>query len=234
MARHRKSGKRVVAVLLFLGVASGPGCRRSRLLPRPDGAVVVVAPDSTAEAGVIVAIEVEPNDLLANAQALNLAISPAMGIVGHLVSPPGSRAKDVDLYRIIVPPPAVVVAGADGAAPPPRQILVVSVVPDPTLVISIDALDDQGKILVAASGAAAGEVEGIPNLAVIPGTYFVRVKPGPAGSGPAQAGAGGAPGAANGSRLGGPSAADRVAHEGRRRLVGLCHRRRPGADAGAG
>ena len=40
----------------------------------------------------------------------------AVGVVGHLLPAAGSKAKDVDLYRIVVPPPAVVTADvAEGA-----------------------------------------------------------------------------------------------------------------------
>ena len=180
MTRDRNPGRRVAAaVLCAMGALA---CRRSHLPPRPDGASVVIAPESAPGNGLIVLAEVEPNDLLANAQSLSLATSPVVGVAGHLVSVPGSRAKDVDIYRVIVPPPAVIVAGPDGASSPPRQIMAVSVQPDPALVISIDALDDQGKVLVADVGATPGEVEGIPNLSVMPGTYFVRVKPGSSGS----------------------------------------------------
>jgi hypothetical protein len=181
MTRDRRPGRRKANVFVACAIAA-LGCRRSHLPPRPDGAPVVLAPETSAENGLTVVGELEPNDLLANAQLLSLVASPVVGVAGHLLSAPGSRAKDVDIYRIIVPPPAVIVAGPDSASSPPRQIMSVSVQPESSLVVSIDALDDQGKVLVADVGNSAGEVEGIPNLSVMPGTYFVRVKPGIAGS----------------------------------------------------
>jgi hypothetical protein len=177
----------VAAFSLFLALPlTQTGCHRARMPPRLDGAAVVVVAESTAEPGFAVSDEVEPNDLLANAQALTPTGALAVGIVGHLVSASGAKAKDVDLYRITVPPPAVVTTDADGGSTTPRQRLAIEVRPDPGLVISVDAMDDQGKVLVAAIGMTPGETEGIPNLAVTPGTYLVRVKPGmPGVAGPA-------------------------------------------------
>jgi hypothetical protein len=40
----------------------------------------------------------------------------------------------------------------------------------------VEALDDAGQVLVSAPGSQAGEVEGIPSMAVSPGTYFLRVR----------------------------------------------------------
>src|SRR6185503_20847312 len=93
--------------------------------------------------------------------------------------PPGTKAKDVDLFKVTVPGPAVVTGDADGgAASSPRQRLSIDVRPEAGMTVSVDALDDQGRVLVAAVGTSPGESEGIPNLAVTPGIYFVRVKPG--------------------------------------------------------
>jgi hypothetical protein len=158
---------------------------------RPDGAAVVVASDSVGDSGVTVSDEVEPNDLLATAQVLTPTSVMGVGIAGHLLAPSGSKAKDVDLYRVVVSPPAVVMAEADGSTSPPYQRLEIVVRPDAALSVSIDALDDLGKTLVASVGTVPGETEGIANLAVIPGTYFVRVKPGLASTSGA-----GAPGSA--------------------------------------
>lgn len=189
----------VVAVVAVLATA-GSGCRRSsHMLPKTDGAAVVVAAEATTEPGLTVADEVEPNDLLANAQPLNPTSALAVAIAGRLVSPPGVKAKDVDLYRIMVPAPAVVVAEADGGQGQPRQRLAIEVRPDVSMSISVDALDDLGKILVSAVGTANGEGEAIPNLAVIPGTYFVRVKPGTASTAATTASNQGSGGAAGGS-----------------------------------
>jgi hypothetical protein len=175
-------GLRTTALVAAIGLtAAGPlACRRGRPLPRPDGAAVVVAADSTAEAGLVLADEVEPNDVLANAQPLAPTVETGAGVAGHLIAPPGAKAKDLDLFKVVVPSPAVVTGDADGGAPPPRQRLSIDVRPETGMAISVDALDDQGRLLVTAVGMSPGESEGIPNLAVTPGTYFIRVKPGSA------------------------------------------------------
>lgn len=172
------------------GGALGLGCHHSRLPPKPDGAAVVVAAEEpAAEVGFTMADEAEPNDLLANAQPLSPTAEAGAGVVGHLVPAPGSRARDVDLFRVVVPPPRALSAPPDGGTAPPRQRLDVEVHPDPSLVIAVDVLDDQGHALLSSVGATAGEAEGIPNLAVVPGNVFVRVRSGatPAGV-PAPAG----------------------------------------------
>lgn len=194
----------VFLAILALSAAPSAGCRsRSRLPPRPDGAAVVMAPEATGEVGVTMADEVEPNDLLATAQALSPTAEQGAGVAGHLIAAPGVKAKDVDLFRVVVPPPAVVTADDDGGAPA-RQRMSIEVRPEAGMAISVDALDDQGRVLVAAVGTAPGESEGIPNLSVSPGTYFVRVKPGlavvpAAGSSGAPAGRDAGPASTGGS-----------------------------------
>ena len=175
----RRVGARTAAIVAAIGLtaAGQGGCRKSRLAPRHDGAAVVLA-EAPAEAGLTVSDEVEPNDSLANAQALTPTVENATGVAGRLIAAPGTKAKDVDLFRVVVPAPAVVTGDADGGTAPARQRLSIEVRPEAGMTVSVDALDDQGRVLVAAVGASAGESEGIPNLAVTPGTYFVRVKPG--------------------------------------------------------
>ena len=56
--------------------------------------------------------------------------------------------------------------------------LAIEVRPDTASTVSVDAMDEEGRVLVSAVGSTAGESEGVPNLAVAPGTYFVRVRPG--------------------------------------------------------
>ena len=157
-------------------LAAPPACRRGSLPPRAPGTSVVVAADSPVDGGATLE-EIEPNDLLANAQRLELGGTASLTVNGHLVAPLGARAKDVDLFRIVVPPPAVVVESPDGGPPSLHQLLNLAVTPEPRLAIAVDALDDQGRTLVTAAGSPAGEAEWIPNLSVIPGTYFVRVRP---------------------------------------------------------
>lgn len=185
--RPRRGNARTLAVLATLGLTVGfnGACKKTRLPPKADGAAVVVAPEAATEPGLAIADEVEPNDLLANAQQLAPTTELGAGVAGHLLAAPGAKAKDVDLFRVVVPAPAVITGDVDGGSPPPRQRLSIDVRPETGMAVSVDALDDQGRVLVAAVGAAPGEDEGVPNLAVTPGTYFVRVKPGVAGSAPA-------------------------------------------------
>ena len=178
-------GVRFVVIFAPLTVLLlAPACNRTRSLPpKPTGASVVVTPDEASDAQVPAIEESEPNDLLANAQKIDLTTTRSARVTGHLVAALGSRAKDVDLFRIVVPPPSVVVEAADGNSGPTRQRLTIEVQPDAHLAIAVDALDDQGRIMVSASGSPTGEAEFVPNLSVIPGTYFVRIKPaGPAES----------------------------------------------------
>lgn len=202
--------KSFLATATVVALVAAPGCTRTRLPPKPDGAAVVVAPiEPATEVGFTMVDEVEPNDLLANAQPLAPTAEAGAGVVGHLVSAPGSKAKDVDLFRVTIPPPAVVVAGPDGAVPPPLQQLRIEAHPDPGLVLAVDVVDDQGRVAISSAGSTPGEVQGIPNLAVTTGPVFVRVRPGfvaggggttAAGSVPARVD-GGAPGSGGGYRL---------------------------------
>jgi len=177
--RHALTVKATFAMFgVGLALTAPMGCRRSRLPPKPDGAAVVIAAEPTPESGFTMADEVEPNDLLANAQGLTPTLETGVGVVGRLVSAPGARSKDVDLFRILVPAPPVVVAGPDGAVPVMRQRLRIEAHPDPGQTVSVDILDDEGRVQVGAVGATPGEAEGIPNLSVVPGGVFVRVRPG--------------------------------------------------------
>ncbi len=190
--------RRAAVALCVVASFATLGCRKSRLPPRPVGAAVVVAPEAVADSGVTVVDEIEPNDLLANAQPLAPTGVMGVAVEAHLIAPPGSKSKDVDLYRVVVPAPAVVTTEPDGSASP-RQRLAITVRPDAALSVSVDALDELGKTLVASVGTTPGDTEGIANLAVIPGTYFVRVKPG-LGSTPGSAAAPGGAGATGASR----------------------------------
>jgi len=173
--------------LTLLGLALAPGCsscRKSGLPPKPDGASVVVTADATAPGGdVPLAPETEPNDALTTAQKLALTATAPAGVSATLHEGQG-KARDTDLFRIDVPPaeasatPPPTPAG-DGAAPaagPLRRLLRVDVRPEPTLALGLEALDDQGQPLAATGGGQMGEALSLPNLAVTPGTYYLRVR----------------------------------------------------------
>jgi hypothetical protein len=170
----------------FAGCSS---CRKSAMPPRPDGAAVVVSSDVAPAAGEVpLGPETEPNDSLATAQRLPVSETAPAGVGAALHEGQG-KARDTDLYRIEVPPAeGTPPAPSDGGgAAPFRRSLRVDVRPDPALGLVVEALDDQGQPLVSTGAGAAGEALAIPNLAVSPGTYYLRVR-GAAGAGAPPAG----------------------------------------------
>ena len=183
------------AVAAVVAVTASGGCHRNKMLPRADGAAVVVVttPDAGNETGLPTTAEVEPNGTLANAQRIDLGLAHALVVSGSITAgaDPSAKGKDVDLYRLIIPeeapspaasPPVgdaagvPAVAGADAARPTTRRRLSMLVHPDLALPVTVDALDDAGQVLIAAPGSQPGEPEGIPSMVVTPGTYFLRVR----------------------------------------------------------
>jgi hypothetical protein len=175
-------------VVVALALSSGSlACKRGGgLPPKPDGAAVVVTTDAPSPGGdVPLAKETEPNDSLATAQKLALGPATPAGVSATLHDGTG-KTRDTDLFRIDVPPaepgstPAP--AAGDGAAPagPLRRLLRVDVKPEAALALGVEALDDQGQPLAATGGGQAGEALAMPNLAVTPGTYYLRVRAAPA------------------------------------------------------
>ncbi len=179
--RHARL-KSVVALALACGA-----CRHNNALPpRPDGAAVVVTVDApNAEGDVALAAEAEPNDTLATAQRLGVGAAPTAGVAATLHEGQG-KTRDTDLYRVdvpapepgAVPPPPAPTADGGAAAPAPvlRRGLRIDARPAATLALSVEALDDQGQPLAATGGGQVGEALSLPNLAVTPGTYYVRVR----------------------------------------------------------
>ncbi len=166
-----------LAAYLCVVAAVCGGCRRSALPPRPDGAAVVVAKDPASADGDVKPVpEVEPNDKLSQAQRLVVGPGVPGGIAGELAA---AAKPDVDLYRLDIP-------GADGGAAPPgpdgglprvlRRALRVELRPDAAITAILEALDDAGHVLVSAPAGQPGEPTAIPNLAVAPGAYHLRVR----------------------------------------------------------
>jgi hypothetical protein len=182
----------VVALALAAGSSS---CRRGGLPPKPDGAAVVVTAEPPPTPGdVPLAAEAEPNDALGAAQKLTLGPTMPAGVSATLHDGQG-KARDTDIFRVDVPPAEAGAAPAapppDGAAPPAgplRRLLRVDVTPDAALALGVEALDDQGQPLCATGGGQPGEALAMPNIAVTPGTYYLRVRAA-APSGPGTTGA---------------------------------------------
>ena len=146
--------------------------------------VVAVAP-AAADQDVAFVPEVEPNDNLTSAQRVEFAAAlTPLGIAGQL-APPAGKTRDVDLFRLVIPAAAITgpVQPSDAAAVVQRWRLSVTVEPEAALAVMVDALDDQGQTLLSATGGAAGEADGFPNLTVTPGVYHVRVRAAGNGSG---------------------------------------------------
>jgi hypothetical protein len=184
-----------MALTLAVGLG-GFGCKRNALPPRPDGAAVVVTADATAAGGdVPVAPEAEPNDTLATAQKLALGTAPAVGVAGTIHQ---GKTRDTDLFRLDVPPeagaPVPAPATADGGAPtgPRRRLLRVDLQPDVAQALGLELLDDQGQPLAATGVGQPGETVALPNLAVTPGAYYLRVRGDGAAKPKGQGGAAGA------------------------------------------
>src|SRR5712671_3283505 len=152
IGRRRLSRGLPLCLSLCLGLlpAGGAGCRRTSLLPRADGAAVVVTATAAAtDQDVTFVPEVEPNDMLPAAQKLEFAATAApLGVTGRLEAPAG-KAHDVDLFRLSIPaPPGAGAGSADAAGAVLRRRLSVEVTPDATLAVTVDALDDQGQSLI--------------------------------------------------------------------------------------
>ena len=164
---------RLLALAALLG-----GCHRSAMPPRPDGAAVVVAPD-TQDDGIATVPEVEPNNSLATAQLLPVTVAGAAAVAGSLAPPTGGK-RDFDLFRVDVPGPdggvAPPIGDAGAAAPPPRLLLRADLRPTvPGLATTLEVLDATGHVLVAANGLP-GEAIAIPNLAARGGSLYLRVR----------------------------------------------------------
>ena len=122
-----RAARRTVLAIATLagGSALAGGCHRSAMPPRPDGAAVVVAPE-TVDDGIATAPEVEPNDTLAKAQR---AAGHAGDAGRHRRDPRRGPASATSIStgstsRRPMPGASPAPAGdAAVAAPPPRLLL---------------------------------------------------------------------------------------------------------------
>jgi hypothetical protein len=148
---------RSLAVVAALSAALvAPSCKRDDsgepvpTLSREGDAALVVFVDRTAS-GVAFEDEREPNDTLETAQALNV---PG-GVRGTL-----DGEVDEDFYRIELEEEAMVSALVSGAS-------------DVDLIL--DVLDARGELVVRSDRGPKGISEGVPNLALEPGVYYVKI-----------------------------------------------------------
>jgi len=154
------------------------------LPPKPDGASVVVVTDESG-GDVDFAVEKEPNETVATATALSFGESGTAGVKAELELP-DSKGHAADVFKLTIPPPPVLVAEAtpaadggdagDGGAVPVLRRRLSVVLTGEAAGLSLDALDDRGAVLMSDS-TGVGEEAGFPNWSVLPGTYFVRVRP---------------------------------------------------------
>ncbi|HLK88864.1 MAG TPA: hypothetical protein VKZ18_03165 [Polyangia bacterium] len=171
-------GLAVVAVAL---TGLGSGCHRSAMPPRPDGAAVVISPESTDD-GVPTAPELEPNDTPATAQRLLVAPAAPAAVAATLQPRAPGPKHDVDFFQISAPSPdagAPAAAPPDAGGPPPRPPFLVraDVRPAAGLTVTLEALDAAGHVLVTAAGSQPGEAVAIPNLPLAPpATALLRVR----------------------------------------------------------
>ena len=125
----------------------GLGCHRSVMPPRPDGAAVVISPE-TIDDGVATVPEIEPNDSLATAQRLPVTPAAPVAIAATLQARPPGAKRDVDLYQLALPPldggTASGSASLDGGAALPPFLLRADVRPVAGLAVTLEALDAAG------------------------------------------------------------------------------------------
>jgi hypothetical protein len=176
------AGLAVLASLLSVAA-----CRRQRFPPRGDAAAVVVVVPRNDAAGPPRVMEQEPNDSPEQAQLLALnADWPLLSLDGSLSAPGEGKGKEVDVFKFLVPgsrqEPAKFAPSLDSARPPddPRAAarrLSLEIAPEGGTGLSVQLLDDGLKSMEIVS-VGAGEVGGMPNMAVSPGhTYYLRIKP---------------------------------------------------------
>lgn len=172
-APHRCAWR--AALLALAGVAAG--CRRSALPSRGDAqAVVLVSADETVDASAGSA-EAEPNDTRSNAQLITFGdSSPPSVLIRGAIARTDAKSPDTDMFRIDVPAAPSLAAGDAATLEHRRLRAVVEPTGGAGGALALAVLDEQGAVVLSATGAA-GERFGVPNLSVGPGaTVFVRLR----------------------------------------------------------
>jgi hypothetical protein len=171
--------------LVLVGITSFVACRRVSFSSRGDSAAVVVVAPRTDAAGPPRVMEQEPNDSPEQAQLLAInADWPVVSVVGALSGTGAGAGKDVDVFKLLVPGGRS--SGAKPAPSPdsssaedPRALarrLTLEIAAEGGMGLSVQLLDEGLKLLETVT-VDAGQVAGMPNMAVLPGhTYYFRVK----------------------------------------------------------
>jgi hypothetical protein len=174
----------VVAALVLLPALVGLSCRRAPHFARGDAAAVVVLQRTRDAGGAPALAEREPNNTLAEAQAVSwVGIPPAAAIAGRIEGVDGGRSVDIDVFKVVVtgqPMAASLDAGqvADWRLHAKRLSVVVN--PEAGLALALELLDETARV-VKTVAAGPGETVGLPNMAVLSGaTYYLRVRAAPA------------------------------------------------------
>jgi len=175
-------GRGLVALALLLGVHS---CRRSRFPSRGDAAAVVVVVPHNDAAGPPRVLEQEPNDSPEQAQLLAINPDwPVLSVEGALSGLGEGKGKDVDVFKVLVPghrpDPTAPAPSPDSAQKDDPRLsarrLSLEIASGGGAGLSLQLLDDGLKSLETVF-VEAGDVAGMPNMAVLPGsTYYFRVK----------------------------------------------------------
>ena len=172
------------AVVALLAALAGLSCRRAPHFVRGDAAAVVVVQRTRDAGGAPASAEREPNNTLAEAQAVAwVGTPPAAAITGGIEGAVDGKSADIDVFKVVVPGQPVAASLDAGQAADWRlhaKRLSVVVNPEAGLALSLELLDETARV-VKAVAAGPGETVGLPNMAVLPGgTNYLRVRAAPA------------------------------------------------------
>jgi hypothetical protein len=159
---------------LLVGLSLG-GCRSRLQLSRGDASVVVGTAPQATTVGARALTELEPNGALGRPTVLDLSSADTLEVTGGLADEDDDDRFLVELPPAPEPPPPPL-PNADGAVPPaappppvsPRQ-LALEVTGGDKLATTLTATLVEGRPLGVSAGGP-GEIHGLPNLAVTPGT----------------------------------------------------------------
>jgi len=147
----RRAGALAVVGLVL---APGVGCKKKKAILRAkDAAPPVALVDKPVTSTVKVSAEVEPDDDLAHASPLALGGGAQGTIAGD---------ADVDVYKLQVPSAGMVAIAVDGVE---------------GLDLIVEVENAAGEVVARSDRGGANVAEGMPNLGLTKGDWFVVVKP---------------------------------------------------------